>query len=217
MNPKFPASWPVPPRVPHQGRFVELVPSDPERDAPELFEAARDASIWTYMPCGPFADATALAAWMRSWMAASDTVCFTVVHKASRRRIGMISIMRVVPAHGTAELGCIWYAPEVQRTPVNTDAVYLLLRHLFDELGYRRVEWKCDDRNERSKAAALRLGFQYEGLFRQHLVIKSENRDTAWFAMLDREWPVRRDALVHWLGNTAGKLVRTGDEQAHRD
>ena len=187
----------------HAGRFVTLTPSDPEADAAELFgaghisEAARE--LWQFMPWGPFADVAAMRVWMRSWQSAPDLLAFTVTHRETGRRVGMISLMQIRPAHGVAELGGIWYAPEAQRTKINTEGVYLLLRYLFDDLGYRRAEWKCDDRNERSKAAALRLGFQFEGRFRQHLVIKGRNRDTAWFAFLDGEWPRRKANLEQWL------------------
>jgi len=111
----------------------------------------------------------------------------------------MISIMRIMPAHGVAELGFIWYAPKAQRTKANTEANYLLLRHCFADLGYRRMEWKCNADNARSRAAALRLGYSFEGIFRQHLVVKGRNRDTAWFAMLDHEWPRIATAMDAWL------------------
>ena len=113
----------------------------------------------------------------------------------------MISILRITPAHGVAELGHIWYGLAAQRTPVNTESVFLLLRHLFDDLGYRRVEWKCDAGNARSRAAALRLGFQFEGLFRQHMIVKGRSRDTTWFAMLDTDWPARKANFERWLAD----------------
>jgi len=201
-NATLPSSWPAPQPHEHAGRFVTLTPSDPEADAAELFTAGHDSldaqQLWEFMPWGPFADAAAMRAWMRAWQSAPDGLAFTV-RTVPGLKVGMISLMQIRPAHGVAELGGIWYAPGAQRTKINTEGVYLLLRHLFDELGYRRAEWKCDNRNERSKAAALRLGFQFEGLFRQHLVIKGRNRDTAWFAMLDRDWPQRKASLEHWL------------------
>lgn len=180
----------------HTGRFIRLTPACAEADAAELFEASHATeearALWQYLPCGPFADAAALGAWINEWQQSPDVVAFTVSCRNSGRKLGMISIMRITPRHGVAELGFIWYTPFAQRTRANTEAVYLLLSHLFDELHYRRVEWKCDNNNERSKAAALRLGFKAEGLFRQHLVVKGLNRDTAWFAMLDHEWPLRK-------------------------
>ena len=115
------------------------------------------------------------------------------------RRIGSITLMRIDPANGTAELGWIWYAPSAQRTKANTEANFLLLRHCFAELGYRRMEWKCDSENVRSRAAALRLGYSFEGIFRQHMVVKGRSRDTAWFSMLDHEWPRVAGAMERWL------------------
>jgi len=116
----------------------------------------------------------------------------------------MIAILRLAPEHGCAELGHIWYGLSAQRTAVNTEAVFLLLRHLFDDLRYRRVEWKCDALNVRSRAAALRLGFQFEGVFRQHMVVKGQNRDTAWFAMLDGNWPARKRNFEQWVAAEGG-------------
>ncbi len=126
------------------------------------------------------------------------THCFSLCIK-TQQACGMISILNIEPLHGRAELGHIWYSPSMQRTKVNTESVYLLLRHLFDDLKYRRAEWKCNNANAASKRAAMRLGFQYEGLFRQHQVVKDENRDTAWFSMLDSEWPRRKANLERWL------------------
>jgi RimJ/RimL family protein N-acetyltransferase len=196
-------TWPVPQPRELRGKFVVLTPSDPEADADELFAAGHEPpdvrALWEFMPRGPYADVAEFREWMRAWQATPGTLPFTVTLVETGRRVGMNSIMRLTPEHGVAELGCIWYAPAVQRTKVNTETNYLLLRHLFDDLGYRRVEWKCDDRNARSRAAALRLGFTFEGIFRQHMMIKGRNRDTAWFAMIDREWPTRRANLERWL------------------
>ncbi|MDB6140364.1 MAG: Protein N-acetyltransferase, RimJ/RimL family [Verrucomicrobiaceae bacterium] len=199
----FPACWPRPLVCIHTGSFIVLTPTSAVADAPELFEvghATEEArALWQYLPCGPFADAAALRDWITKWQQSPDVLAFTVSSRETGRKLGMISIMRITPHHGVAELGLIWYAPAAQRTKANTEAVHLLLGHLFDGLHYRRVEWKCDNRNQPSKAAALRLGFQPEGLFRQHLVVKGMNRDTAWFAMLDHEWPKRKANFERWL------------------
>ncbi len=186
--------------------------------------------LWRHLWYGPFANEADFHAWLRSLEEGADTLFFTVTQLADdpaaaragdlqsplggaggrsgdcksparERRVGMISIMRITPAHGVAELGHIWYGLAAQRTPVNTESVCLLLRHLFDDLGYRRVEWKCAAENVRSRAAALRLGFQFEGLFRQHMVVKGRNRDTAWFAMLDSDWPARKANFERWLAD----------------
>ena len=202
MNP-FPDSWPLPERRIFAGEFVTLTPLDARRDAAPLFAASHGTpeveALWRYLPYGPFADASDLRDWLLWIQDGTDPLFFTVNSLGARRPVGMVSILSIVPEHGRAELGHIWYSPAAQRTKINTESVYLLLRHLFDELHYRRAEWKCDDRNQASKRAALRLGFQYEGLFRQHQIVKGENRDTAWFSMLDSEWPRRKANFERWL------------------
>jgi RimJ/RimL family protein N-acetyltransferase len=114
--------------------------------------------------------------------------------------VGMAAFLNIVPEHRRLEIGHIWYAPSAQRTEANTETAYLMMREAFDELGYRRVEWKCDALNARSRAAALRLGFTFEGVFRAHMIVRGRNRDSAWFSLLDTEWPAVRDALERWLG-----------------
>jgi len=151
------------------------------------------------MPRGPFANVEEQAAYLREWQATPNVISFTVRDTGTQHGLGSISLMSIRAEHGVAELGNIWYAPAAQRTKANTEACYLLLRHCFEDLGYRRMEWKCDARNEPSRNAALRLGFTFEGIFRQHMIIKGENRDTAWFAMLDHEWPQIATAFHHWL------------------
>ena len=138
----------------------------------------------------------------------AEPLFFTAHSRELGRRIGQISILNIVPEAGRAELGHIWYAPEAQKTKINTECAYLLLRHLFDDLGYRRAEWKCDNANAESKRAALRLGFQYEGLFRQHMVIKGKNRDTAWFAIIDSDWPALRANMERYLADDGVSLTQ---------
>lgn len=182
-----------------------LTPLRADEDTQELYQAGHESleaqEIWRYLWHGPFASEADFRNWLRRVQDGADPLFFTVINRQTGRRVGMISIMRITPAHGVAELGHIWYGLAAQRTPVNTESVFLLLRHLFDELGYRRVEWKCNAQNARSRAAALRLGFQFEGIFRQHMVVKGLNRDTAWFAMLDTDWPARRANFEHWLAD----------------
>ncbi len=208
---RLPDGWPQSTPITLTGRHITLTPVDPEADAAELFAGSHEAdsieAIWRYMPCGPFADAAAMSDWLRDRAAQPDMIPFTVTDNATGRRIGSTSLMRITPAHGTAELGYIWYEPAAQRTRANTEAAYLLLQHCFRNLCYRRMEWKCDALNERSRAAALRLGFTFEGIFRQHLVVKGRNRDTAWFAMLDHEWPPRAAAMEQWLYQEGGSLL----------
>ena len=200
-----PTTWPSPTRQIYQGRHVTLSPLRADDDVEDLFQAGHDSpqalELWRYLWQGPFADATAMHAWLRSVQDAADPMFFTVTGQQARRRVGMISIMRITPQHGCAELGHIWYGVSAQRTPVNTESVFLLLQHLFDDLSYRRVEWKCDAENVHSRAAALRLGFAPEGIFRQHMVVKGRSRDTAWFAMLDGDWPRRKANFEQWLSS----------------
>lgn len=186
-----------------KGRSITLTPLDVAADVEELFaishgdEATR--KLWRYMPRGPFADAQDQAAFLREWQATPNVIAFTVRDTTTKNSLGSISLMSIRAEHGVAELGNIWYAPAAQRTKANTEACYLLLRHCFEDLGYRRMEWKCDARNEPSRNAALRLGFTFEGIFRQHMMIKGENRDTAWFAILDHEWPQIAASMRTWL------------------
>ncbi len=185
------------------GQFITLTPIDVAADVAELFAISHadeeTRKLWRYMPRGPFANVEEQATFLREWQATPNVVAFTVRDVATQRSLGSISLMNIRAEHGVAELGNIWYAPAAQRTKANTEACYLLLRHCFEELGYRRMEWKCDARNEPSRNAALRLGFTFEGIFRQHMIIKGENRDTAWFAMLDHEWPQIAASMRIWM------------------
>ncbi|MET0771508.1 MAG: GNAT family protein [Candidatus Limnocylindrales bacterium] len=158
-----------------------------------------ERSIWRYLSGGPFVDAAALAAWLGSQEAAGDGRPFAVVDRASGRPVGVANLMANAPDHLRVELGNIWYGPVAQGAGVNTEATWLLLRHAFG-LGYRRVEWKCDARNLRSRAAALRMGFRFEGIFEQHYIIKGRERDTAWFRMLRHEWPSVEPVLLERVG-----------------
>jgi RimJ/RimL family protein N-acetyltransferase len=151
--------------------------------------------VWRYLSGGPFPDAGALATWLGTQDAAPDGRPLAVVDRATGRPVGVANLMANAPEHLRIELGNIWYAPVVQGVGYNGEATWLLLRHLFD-LGYRRVEWKCDAHNGRSRAAALRMGFRFEGIFEQHYIIKGRERDTAWFRMLRREWADVEPALV---------------------
>ena len=193
----------MPAAISHYGGAIVLEPQDPERDAAELFQIShgttKKEALWQYLPAGPFADESALRDFLRQWGTDPDVVAFTVRDSKVGVALGSISLMSLRPAHGVGELGNIWFTPAAQRTRANTEANYLLLRHCFEELGYRRMEWKCHALNEPSRRAALRLGYRYEGTFRQHMMVKGENRDTSWFAMLDHEWPEVRSALKRHL------------------
>ena len=200
------AGWtarPRPPRTPMQGRTVRLEPLDPERHGPALFRAAEgpgaDPRLWDRMPVGPFGSEAAFRAWLDPLPASEDPLFFAILTEPDGVPRGMASFLRITPQHGVVEIGHIWLGVGLQRTTAATEAMWLLARRAFDELGYRRLEWKCDTRNARSRRTALRLGFAFEGIFRQHMVIKGENRDTAWFALLDRDWRQVDAAFRAWL------------------
>lgn len=185
------------------GKTVTLRPMNVAADAAELFTASHcgvaAGDTWRYMPSGPFPDAVSMSLWLYGRMALPDMLPFTVRSRESGRIVGSISLMSIRPEHGVAELGFIWYVPEARRTKVNTEANFLLLRYCFEQLRYRRMEWKCDAENLPSRAAAERLGYRFEGVFRKHQVVKGRNRDTAWFAMLDSDWPGISGAMHRWL------------------
>lgn len=197
-----------------EGRRVRLVPLDVERDAASLHAVMNgspitlgqrridaydaDALIWRYLFAGPFDDAGGMEGYLRTLMSAPDALPMCVFDRASGRQVGIACFMSNAPAHLKIELGSICYSPIVQRTGANTEATYLMLRHAFG-LGYRRLEWKCNALNERSRHSALRMGFQVEGIQQAHMVVKGRNRDTAWFRILDHEWEgvkARLEALL---------------------
>lgn len=202
-----------PQRIVHDGRFVRLEPLDVARHGADLWRAvAGHDHIWTWMSYGPFADEAAFRSWLETRVPLEDPLSFAVVDRASGRALGITTLMRIDQPNGVIEIGNILYAPDMQKTPLATEAVYLLARHSFEDLGNRRFEWKCDDGNAPSKRAATRFGFSYEGLFRQHMIIKGRNRDTAWFSIVDHEWPARRKAFDAWL--TAENFDADGRQRA---
>ncbi|MFN8233807.1 MAG: GNAT family protein [Actinomycetota bacterium] len=183
-----------PAREPLVGRSVTLVPLDPDAHGADLYAASHDGSeearrMWTYMAYGPWPDEAAMRSWLDPLPASEDPSFLTVIDRASGSAVGIVTFMSIDPAMRRIELGNIWYTPRAQRTRANTESTYLMLRAAFDSWRYRRVEWKCDALNVRSRAAAERLGFTFEGVFRQHMIVKGRNRDTAWYAMLDHGWP----------------------------
>lgn len=191
-----------PRRAPLEGRYVRLEPLEAARHGDGLYAASStpDADtrfLWLgEREPGSRAD---FQAWLEKAEASADPLYFVVIDKASGRIAGRQTFMRIDTANGVVEIGNILWNPPVARTPAATEALYLFARHAFDDLGYRRFEWKCNNRNGPSKLAALRFGFVFEGIFRQHMIVKGENRDTAWYSMLDREWPVTGKALAAWL------------------
>ena len=192
---------PAPPREPMAGRFCYLEPLDPARHTAALHDANaldREGRNWTYLPYGPFGDLAAYRAWVEKVAAATDPLFFAIVDAATRAPVGVASFMRIDTTNGVVEVGGLNYSPLLQRKPAATEAMYLMMKRVF-ELGYRRYEWKCDALNGPSRAAAQRLGFSYEGTFRQAVVYKGRNRDTAWYSVVDSEWPALRAAFERWL------------------
>ena len=192
----------APARTTLAGRFVRLVPLDAQAHAASLHAETHgegEAGIWRYMGDGPFPDLAAFTASLTAKAASSDPLFFAVIDAARGQALGYQTLMRIDTANRAIEVGNIVYGRALQRTQAATEAQYLFARHVFEDLGYRRYEWKCNDLNAPSRAAALRLGFTFEGIFRQHMIIKGRNRDTAWFSMLDREWPAARAAFEAWL------------------
>jgi RimJ/RimL family protein N-acetyltransferase len=193
---------PRPSRAPIEGRTCRIEPIDVERHAADLFEANaldREGRNWTYLAYGPFADLGGYRAWMTSACLGDDPLFHTIVDRASGRAVGVASFLRIDPPAGVIEVGHINYSPRLQRAPAATEAMYLMMRRVFDELGYRRYEWKCDALNTPSRAAAERLGFRFEGIFRQATIYKKRNRDTAWYSIVDKEWPALKAAFERWL------------------
>ena len=175
---------------------------DPERHAASLFTSAHvpgAEGLWQHLPYGPFAGQTEFTKWLEQRAASADPLFFAVIDLESMRALGMASFLRIEPEHGVIEIGHIWFAPELQRTRKATEAIFLLAKTAFDDLGYRRLEWKCDSLNLPSRRAADRIGFAFEGIFRQHMIVKGRNRDTAWYSITDGEWPSRRAAFETWL------------------
>jgi RimJ/RimL family protein N-acetyltransferase len=194
-----PPEWPS--RATMEGRLCRLVPLIPALHAADLYEANQadvEGRMWTYLPYGPFATLDDYTAWTAQVCQGSDPLFYAILDRATDRAAGVASYLRINPEVGSIEVGHIQYSPGLQRTPAATEAMYLMMQRAFT-LGYRRYEWKCDALNAPSRAAAQRLGFSFEGVFRQATVVKGRNRDTAWFSVLDAEWPALRVAFARWL------------------
>ncbi|MFX1766266.1 GNAT family protein [Paraburkholderia sp. A1RI-2L] len=215
-----------PARVSIEGARCRLEPIDVERHAADLFHAysqATDGRDWTYLTIGPFTDLVSYRAYLTGAAASADPLHYAIVDRASGKAVGTLSLMRIDPANGVIEVGNVTFSPLLKRTALSTEAQYLLMRYAFDELGYRRYEWKCDSLNAPSRRTALRLGFQFEGIFRQAIVYKGRSRDTAWYAIIDKDWPAVKRGFEAWLdagnfdaeGNQRESLARLREAQAH--
>lgn len=196
--------WTERPRPRHallQGRYCRLEPLSAGRHAASLFASNsldRDGRMWTYLYSGPFATLEDFTAWLSPRETSTDPLFFAIVDEATGRAVGIASYLRIDPANGVIEVGHLAFSPLLQRTRAATEAMYMMMKHAFG-LGYRRYEWKCDAQNAASRRAAERLGFIFEGIFRQAAVYKGRNRDTAWYSVIDSEWPARETAFVAWL------------------
>ena len=207
MDPSRPVAPPVPdwtpPPVPTgeglAGRYAQLEALDADSHAARLFKAFDGHDdVWTYMPDGPFASAAQFHRWMREATARDDILFYAIRDLTTGDYGGFASYLRIQPASGSIEVGYIAMAPQLQRTRAASEAIYLMMEWAF-EVGYRRFEWKCDALNAASRRAAQRLGLSYEGIFRQATVVNGRNRDTAWFAAIDAEWPALKEAFEFWL------------------
>jgi RimJ/RimL family protein N-acetyltransferase len=192
---------PRPPRSAMVGRYCRVEPIEAARHAAELFSANAedDGRMWTYLSVGPFAELEAYRTWVKSVERSEDPLFHAIVDLKSVKAVGMCAYLRIDPPNGVIEVGHLQFSPRLQRTPVATEAMFLMMRRAFEELGYRRYEWKCDALNGPSWAAAERYGFRFEGIFRQAIVYKGRSRDTAWFSITDGEWPAVKAGFERWL------------------
>ncbi|AWZ08203.1 MULTISPECIES: GNAT family protein [unclassified Streptomyces] len=193
---------PLPAAVTLGGAYCRLEPLDADRHAAELhaaYSSGPDPRDWTYMFTGPFTDARAYHRYAEEAAAGSDPRHYAVIDLGRGTAVGTLSLMRQDPDHGVVEVGNVMFSPLMKRSPVSTEAQFLAMRYVFDDLGYRRYEWKCDSLNTPSRTTAQRLGFTFEGVFRQAVVYKGRNRDTAWYSVIDTEWPANKRALESWL------------------
>lgn len=198
------------------GRWLHLVPLNVEHHGQNLWNSINgkdeDGKLWTYMAFGPFADQATFIEWLKARQAQKDAWFYAYVKRDTGEALGMGSFMRADPANGVIEIGSIWLSKALQKTREGTEAIYLMMRHAFEDLGVRRLEWKCDALNAPSRRAALRYGFKFEGIFEQHMIIKGRNRDTAWFALLDKDWLRVKLAFETWLADA--NFDANGQEKA---
>ncbi len=186
------------------GDGVRVVAIDPAAHGQALFDLSHNVTdrenLWAYLPYGPFQTAAEMTDWMTGCAASKDPLFFAFTNAANSQPFGMASFLNIHPEHGSVEIGHIWIVPSAQQTRLATEAIYLMMAHVLDRLKFRRLEWKCNALNEKSRAAAKRFGFSYEGTFFRHLIIKGKNRDTAWFSITQDEWPSIRRNFEAWLG-----------------
>lgn len=186
-----------------QGEWCILEPMEIDKHSNKLFEAlAVDNHLgesWTYLPYGPFDSCNEFKAWLKETLSDPDTLLYAILDSKTNEPIGVSGYLRMNPEHGVIEIGHLHFSKQLKQTALATDAIYLMLKQVFEQYGYRRCEWKCNDLNEPSRKAALRFGFKFEGIFRQNYVFKNHNRDTAWFSIIDSEWPALEEKFMRWL------------------
>ncbi|KAJ5683319.1 hypothetical protein N7462_006484 [Penicillium macrosclerotiorum] len=190
-----------PPQTSLKGRSVQLEPLDPKHTN-DLFDAIgqpEQAAVWTYINKGPFEDKASFSEFIISLSQSTDPVFYALIDQSRKKAVGFFSLMRIDLSSRVVEIGYVVFSPVLQRSTAATEAFYLLARAVFRDLGYRRFEWKCDSLNAPSRRAAARFGFTAEGIFRQHMIVKGRNRDTAWFSILDSEWPALQNSFEKWL------------------
>ncbi|MEM6518393.1 MAG: GNAT family protein [Cyanobacteria bacterium P01_C01_bin.70] len=197
-------TWQSPELLQLTGQFVTLKPLVPERDVEALYAASHGSpekeSVWRYLFYGPFENPAVMKNWIEQEMIGkSDPLAWTVFQNSTQTQVGVVALLAIVPNHGRAEIGHVWFTPAVHKSKVNTESQFLLLRHLFDQKAYRRVEWKCNALNHASRTTATRMGFVYEGRFRQHMFVRNQNRDTDWFSMTEKEWKRCKENFEKWL------------------
>jgi RimJ/RimL family protein N-acetyltransferase len=193
---------PRPPRSAMTGNYCKVEPLNPDVHATDLYQAYakdKDHRNWTYLPYGPFSSFQDYQTWLKIECLSDDPLFHAIIDIETAKAVGVASYLRIEPSVGVIEVGHIHYSPQLQKTAAATEAMYLMMRRVFDELGYRRYEWKCDALNAGSRKAAVRLGFLFEGVFRQATIYKGRNRDTAWYSIIDREWPMLKKAFEKWL------------------
>ena len=211
----------VPARVKLSGQYVQLEPLNPDVHAEALYQAGHESEqairIWDYLAYGPWPDLESYTAVLKQQAAAFEPIFFAIRSLESGEVCGQASFLDIQPTNGVIEIGHIWFGPQLQRTRAATEALYLMIRYAMDELGYRRMEWRCNALNQGSRKAADRLGFRFEGLFYNHMIFKGKNRDTAWYSILNNEWPVLREIIEAWLSPTnfdeSGKAKHSLTEQ----
>jgi len=204
----------MPDGAPLDGETVRLEHLEASRHASQIYAAVKGAAeLWQFLPYGPFENERAFTEWIAECAASTDPLFYAIVDRASGVPLGLGSYLRMVPQHGVIEVGHLLFTPRLQRTRQATEAIYLWARHAFDDLGNRRLEWKCNALNAPSRRAAERFGFIFEGQFRRHMAVKGRNRDTAWYSITAEEWPTRRDAFEAWLSpdnfDPSGRQLRS--------